>query len=112
MALTVTRTRMVDTGAVDRYNKPILAPESAEFVAYAFAPVVTNDVMGIDSVESSDGGTLYFRTHNTADALPNDEWTIRDVRYESEGREALWENLRGDVKGTVIVVKRTEPTRG
>ncbi|AAT88392.1 hypothetical protein ATY41_10710 [Leifsonia xyli subsp. xyli] len=112
MSLTVTRTRMVDSGAKDRYLKPILKPVTSRFVAHVFAPVVTNDVTGVDTVISSDGGTLYFRAPNTADALPNDRWTVRGTEYESEGVETVWNNIAGDPVGTVVVVKRTEPTRG
>jgi|GEM_PF-3911378 len=112
MSLTVTRTRMVDSGQKDRYEKPILAQQTTTFIAHAFAPVVTNDVMGVDTVISSDGGTLYFRAPNTADSLPGDRWTVRGTTYKSEGREALWENLSGVTVGTVVVLERVEATRG
>lgn len=112
MSLTVTRTRMVDSGQKDRYEKPILTPQTTTWTAHAFAPVVTNDVMGVDTVISTDGGTLYFRAPNTADSLPADRWTVRGTTYQAEGREAIWENLSGSMVGTVVVLKQVEATRG
>lgn len=112
MSVSVTRTRFVETDEEDRYGKPILSKVTTTHTAHAFAPVVTNDVMGVDAVESSDGGTLYFRAPETADSLPEDEWTVRGTTYKSEGVEAVWEKPSGELVGTVIVLKRTELTRG
>ncbi|UAJ78316.1 hypothetical protein IT072_02390 [Leifsonia sp. ZF2019] len=112
MSEAVTRTRMVDSGQLDRYGKPILAPQTSPLTAHSFAPVVTNDVEGVDTVVSSDGGTLYFRAPDLAGSLSGDKWKVRGIDYESEGIEALWQKPSGEVVGTVIVLKRTELTRG
>jgi hypothetical protein len=106
----VTRIRLIDTGQKDRYNKPIYSEQSTSLTAHVFAPVVASDVQGVDQVTATDGGTIYFRYPNMADALPDDRWEIRGETYKSEGREALWRNASDAPIGTVVVVERSTAT--
>lgn len=112
MTFTVTRIRKEDTGEQDRYGKPVYADVRTDHQARAFAPVITDDVSGTDNVTSTDGGTLYFRAPNTPDGLPGDRWEVRGSTYEAEGRDALWIHTDGTVRGSVIVLRRTEYSDG
>lgn len=108
----VTRIRHVDTGEKDRYGKPIMTVVQSTHMAYGFAPVVTGDVKGVESVVSEAGGTLYFRPPNLTEAIPDDRFVVRGVEYEVDGASAYWEHTDGVPKGSVVILKRTEYTRG
>lgn len=106
----VKRIRSTDTGNRDRYGKPIKTVVETTHMAFGFAPVVTNDVKGVESVVSEDGGTLYFRPPHLTEAIPEDRFIVRGVEYEVEGTSAYWEHTDGVPRGSVITLKRTEFT--
>lgn len=112
MALKVTRIRTVESGRIDRWGKPIFDRVETTHTAHGFAPLVAGDVMGVDSVVSTDGGTLYFRIPHVTDAQPADKFIVRGTEYECEGRDALWANPNGTIKGCVITLKREVFTDG
>jgi len=110
MAVTVTRLRLTETGQKDRYNKPIMSRIETTHTAHGFAPLVASDVSGVEQIVSRDGGTLYFRAPNLTFAEPDDQFVVRGVVYDVDGRDAYWQHVNGVDKGTVIILTRAEYT--
>lgn len=108
----VTRIRMVPTGEVDRFGKPITAPVETLWDAYGFAPGTADDVSAADGVQVTDRGTLYFRGTEVPDSITGDRWKFFGAEFGADGHESQWHNTRGQVVGCTVVVKRIEVTHG